>query len=178
MSRNRYVGDYRIVESIDERGRVRSDYEYIGAPWVYAEKAPTVKTARNRVALGCLVAWLAWIAALVPVSGAMRALAIALPFAFAAIPLALTAGTAVSLFREKPPFEHRHADRLENRAPAGTFFTALLGVIALVGEAVIALRGVELLPGDAVFAGCAAVMVACAILCHRQWKRLRCKEAE
>ena len=178
MSRNRYVGDYRIVESIDERGRVRSDYEYIGAPWVYAEKAPTVKTARNRVALGCLVAWLAWIAALVPVSGAMRALAIALPFAFAAIPLALTAGTAVSLFREKPPFEHRHADRLENRAPAGTFFTALLGVIALVGEAVIALHGTQMLPGDAVFAACAAVMVACAILCHRQWKRLRCKEAE
>ncbi|MDO5709322.1 MAG: hypothetical protein Q4G41_04320, partial [Coriobacteriales bacterium] len=59
------------------------------------------------------------LAALVPVSAAMRTLAIALPFAFAAMPLALTAGTVISLFREKPPFEHRHADRLENRAPAG-----------------------------------------------------------
>ena len=78
------------------------------------------------------------------------------------------------LFREKEPFEHRHADRLENRAPACTFFLALLGVIALIGEAVNALRGAQLLPGDAVFAVCAAVVVACAILCHRQWRRLRC----
>ena len=178
MSRNRYVGDYRIVESIDERGRVKSDYEYIGAPYVYAFDARTVEAARLRVALGCLTGWAAWIAALLPVSAAMRALVIALPFAFAAIPLALTAGIAASLFREKAPFEHRHADRLENRAPACTFFMALLSAIALAGEGVNALRGAEMLPGDGIFAACAALIVACAIFCHRQWKRLKCIKAE
>ncbi len=178
MSRNRYVGDYRIVESIDGRGRVRSDYEYIGAPWVYAEDARVVRAARSRVAACCAIGWLSWIAALIPLSSAMRALYVALPFAFAAIPLALTAGTAVSLFREREPFERRHADRLENRAPAGTFFMALLSGTALVGEGVNALRGAVMLPGDAVFAACAAVIVACAIACHRQWKRLKCKKAE
>lgn len=178
MSRNRYVGDYRIVESIDGRGRVKSDYEYIGAPYVYAGDAATVKAARRRVALCCAVGWAAWLAALIPVSAAMRALYVALPFAFAAIPLALTTGTAVSLFREKAPFERRHADRLENQAPACTFFLALLGVIALIGEGVNALRGADMLPGDAVFSVCAAVVVACGVLCHRQWKRLKCKEAE
>ena len=178
MSRNRYVGDYRIVESIDGRGRVKSDYEYIGAPWVYAGDPHGVSAARTRVAACCLVGWLAWIAALIPVSSAMRTLFVALAFAFAAIPLALITGTAVSLFREKPPFEHRHADRLENRAPACTFFTALLAVAALIGEAVNALRGAALLPGDAVFAACAAVLVACAIACHRQWKRLKCIKTE
>jgi len=178
MSRNRYVGDYRIVESIDERGRVRSDYEYIGAPWVYAADGQTVKAARRRVAACCAVGWLAWVAALLPVSTAMRALVIALAFAFAALPLALASGIAVSLFREKPPFEHRHADRLENRAPACTFFVALLGGVSLIGEAVNALRGAQLLPGDGVFAVCAAVLVACAIFCHRQWKRLKCIKAE
>ncbi len=101
MSRNRYVGDYRIVESIDARGRVKSDYEYIGAPYVYAGDATAVKAARSRVALCCAVGWAAWLSALIPISSAMRALYVALPFAFAAIPLALTAGTAVSLFREK-----------------------------------------------------------------------------
>lgn len=178
MSRNRYVGDYRIVESIDGRGRVKTDYEYIGAPYVYAGDAASVKAARTWVALGCAVGWAAWVAALIPVSAAMRALYIALPFAFAAIPLALWAGTAISLFRTREPFEHRHADRLENRAPACTFFVALLGVVALIGEAVSVLRGAELLPGDGIFAACAAVLVACAVVCHRQWKRLRCREAE
>ena len=47
MSRNRYVGDYRIVESIDGRGRVKSDYEYIGAPYVYAGDAASVKAAND-----------------------------------------------------------------------------------------------------------------------------------
>jgi len=178
MSRNRYVGDYRIVESIDARGRVRSDYEYIGAPYRYAFDARAVKAARLRVTLGCLTGWAGWIAALMPVSAAMRALYVALPFAFAAIPLALTAGTAVSLFREREPFEHRHADRLENRAPACTFFMALLGFVALAGEGVNALRGAEMLPGDGIFAACAALIVACAIFCHRQWKRLKCIKAE
>ena len=178
MSRNRYVGDYRIVESIDGRGRVKSDYEYIGAPYVYAEAAPVVKAARNRVAACCLAGWAGWIAALVPLSTAMRALYIALSFAFAALPLALASGTAIGLFRQKAPFEHRHADRLENRAPACTFFAALLGIVALVGEAVNALRGVWLLPGDAVFSACAAILTVSAIACHRQWKRLKCRKAE
>jgi len=178
MSRNRYVGDYRIVESIDARGRVRSDYEYIGAPWVYAADAQAVRSARTRAAACCAAGWLAWAVALLPVSTAMRMLVIALSFAFAALPLALATGVVVSLFREKPPFEHRHADRLENRAPACTFFIALLGSIALAGEAVNALRGAELLPGDGVFAACAAMLVACAVVCHRQWKRLKCIKAE
>jgi len=178
MSRNRYVGDYRIVESIDARGRVRSDYEYIGAPWVYTEDIQTVKPARTRAAACCAVGWLAWVVALLPVSAAMRSLVIALSFAFVALPLALATGVVVSLFREKPPFEHRHADRLENRAPACTFFVALLGGIALAGEAVNALRRTELLPGDGVFAICAAVLVTCAVVCHRQWKLLKCRKAE
>ena len=108
----------------------------------------------------------------------MRALYIALPFAFAAIPLALWAGTAISLFRTREPFEHRHADRLENRAPACTFFVALLGVVALIGEAVNVLRGAEWMSGDAMFALCAAILTVSAIVCHRQWKRLKCRKAE
>lgn len=177
MSRNRYVGDYRIVESIDARGRVKSDSEYIGAPWVYAEDARTVKSARARVAACCAVGWLAWVSALMPLSAAMRALYVALPFAFAALPLALATGTALSLLRQSPPFERRYADRLENRAPACTFFVALLSGIALAGEGVNALRGARLLAGDGVFAGCAALLAACAVLCHRQWRRLRCVKA-
>lgn len=178
MSRNRYVGDYRIVETIDGRGRIRSDYEYIGKPWVYAGDGAEVRAARKTVAAGCVVGWLAWLGALLPVSSATRVLYVSMPFIFAAIPLALNAALAWRLFRTGEPFEHRHADQVENRGPACSFFTILLSAIALIGEAVNALRGAVMLPGDAVFAACAAVIVACAIACHRQWKRLKCKKAE
>lgn len=176
MSRNRYVGDYRIVESIDGRGRVKSGYAYVGAPWAYAETAEVVRAARRNVTVCALVGWGAYVAALLPVSAATRTLFVSMPFILAAIPLAMIAALAWDLFRLKAPFEHRHADRLENRGPACSFFAILLSAIALAGEGINALRGVELLPGDAIFCGGAAALFACALVCHRQWKRLKCRE--
>jgi len=171
------VGDYRIVESIDGRGRVRSDYEYIGAPWVYAKDGETVRAAKRTATTCCLVGWAAWVAALLPLSSATRAWYASMPFIFAAIPLALNAALAWRILRQKEPFEHRHADQVENRGPACSFFTIVLSAAALVGEAVNALRGADLLPGDGIFAACAAILVGCGLLCHRQWKRLKCREA-
>ena len=178
MSRNRYVSDYRIVESIDERGRIRSDYEYIGPPYHYAGSAETVRAARRGVTACCIAGWAGYIAALLPLSTATRTPWVSLPFIFAAIPLALLAGLCWRLHREKEPFEHRHADQLENRGPACTFSIILLSGIALAGEAVNALRGASLLPGDGVFCAGAALLAACGWLAHARWKRLGCRTAD
>lgn len=176
MSRNRYVSDYRIVETIDARGRVRSDYEYIGAPWVYASDDKTVRAARRLSTLGNALGWAAYVLALVPRSSATRTLYVSLPFIFSAPPLAMVSSILFSLWREKPPFEHRHADRLANRAPACTFITMLLSVLALIGEGVHALTGAELIPGDAVFCLGALTVFIGGRISHSQWKRLRCRE--
>lgn len=175
VSVNRYIADYRIVESIDERGRIRSGYEYIGAAYDYAGNPETVRRARRGVAWCCVVGWTAYAIALLPVSVATHTLYTALPFAFIALPLFMISGLCAALFRQKPPFEHRYADRLENRGPACSFFMALLGAIALVGEAVNAVRG-GLLPGDAAFAAGAAALLICGIVCHRRWRDLKCRE--
>ena len=107
MSRNRYVGDYRLVESIDGRGRIKTDYEYIGAAYFYAEGADAARRALRRIAIGCAAGWLAFVGALTPVSSAMRTLFTALPFAFAALPLGLMSGVALGALRAKEPLEHR-----------------------------------------------------------------------
>ncbi|MBR1821053.1 MAG: hypothetical protein IJ769_05460, partial [Clostridia bacterium] len=61
MSRNRYVGDYRLVESIDGRGHIKTDYEYIGAAYYFAGGAVAARRALKR-ALGCCAAgWLAFV---------------------------------------------------------------------------------------------------------------------
>ena len=178
MSRNRYVGDYRLVESIDGRGRIRTDYEYIGAPYVFAEGDDAARRALRIAAGLCAVGWAAFVAALLPVSAAGRTFYVCLPFAFEALPLGFMAATIFETLRTKPPFEHRHADRLENRCPACSFFAVLLAAVALLGEAISALRGVEMLPGDIVFCLGAAVVLACGAACHRLWKRARCRKAD
>ena len=170
------MSDYRIVESIDGRGRVKSEYEYIGAPWVYAEDARVVRAARRRVAACGAVGLAAWVAALIPLSAATRTLYVIMPFIFAAPPLAMIIGLAWRLYRLKPPFEHRHADQLANRGPACSFLVALIAAVALAGEGINLLRRVPLLPGDALFCAGAAILLACGLICHRQWKRLRCRE--
>lgn len=176
MSRNRYVSDYRIMESVDARGRIRTGYEYVGKPWVYASDAATVRRARRIIAACAAAGWVAYFTALLPMSTAGRTWYSCLPFIFAALPLGLVSALAWPLYREKPPFEHRHADRVNNRGPAYSFFVTLLSGIALLGEAVSFLRGAELLPGDAGFCMGAALLFACGFICHRQWKRLQCRE--
>ena len=174
MSRNRYVGDYRIVERLDERGRVRSESEYIGDHYRYAEDAATVRSARLTVTVCCALGWAAYLLALMPKSLATRTMYTSLPFIFAAIPLGLTTGTAASLYTEKVPFRHKHADRLENRAPAGTFFMMALAAIAMIGEAVNLMRGLALAGGDGLFCLGAVILFVCGFMSHRQWKRLKC----
>ncbi len=178
MSRNRYVGDYRLVESIDARGRIRTDYEYIGAAYVHAGGADAARRLIGRALGACAVGWAAFVGALIPVSRAGKTLYVLLPFAFAALPLGLMTATLIRVLRAGDRLEHRHADQLENRCPACTFFVALLCAAALIGEAVNLLRGAQMRPGDAVFAACAALLTACAVHNHRLWKRLKCEKSE
>ena len=143
MSRNRYVGDYRLVESIDGRGHIRTDYEYIGAAYTYAEGAAAAARQLRWAMACCAVGWAAFAGAMIPVSAAMRTLYVSLPFAFAALPLGLMTGVLLGALRAREPLEHRHADRLENRGPACSFFVMLLSGISLAGEGVGLIRGLD-----------------------------------
>ena len=49
MAIDRYSGDYRILESVDEKGRIRSSTEYIGKDYVFT-------AGKKRAALRCSAA--------------------------------------------------------------------------------------------------------------------------
>ncbi len=174
MSRNRYVGDYRLVERINQRGRVQTDYEYIGAAYVYAEGTSAATAALKRALAACAVGWLAFVGALIGPSAASKTLWVILPFAFAALPLGLMTAPVARALRAKEPLEHRHADQLENRCPASSFFTVALPGIALVGEGVNLFRGVPMAAGDLAFAVCAALLIGVGLHNHRLWKHVKC----
>ena len=174
MSRNRYVGDYRLVETIDQRGRIRTDYEYIGADYFFAAGREAAHRTLTRALVACGIGALAFVGALTPLSAATHAWWVALPFAFVVLPLALMTGAVVRALRAKEPLEHRHADGLENRCPACSFFTMLLSAAALIGEGVNGIRGADMLMGDIIFAVGAALLVGVGLHNHRLWKRVRC----
>ena len=165
--RNQYVKDYRLVESVNERGRIKTSYEYIGADYYYLAAPSAVKAARRRALVFGVLGWLGFLGALLPESGAMRTIWVSLPFAFAALPLGMLLDLALTTFFRKEPLEHRHADKLENRWPPVCLAAAALPAIALAGQLVRLLTGAAMKTGDLIFSLGAALSLVCALLCFR-----------
>ena len=175
MSRNRYVKDYRLVENVNGRGRIRTTYEYIGDDYYFIADRDAVHAARKRLAALCAAGWAAFIGALLPVSAAARSLYVILPFVVASWPLALLTGLTASLCFVHEPLEHRHADRLENRFPACAAIVMILCAVSLAGEGVNLVLKAPLPAGDLVFSACAAILFASALYIKRLPPRLLCR---
>lgn len=176
MSRNRYVGDYHLADSLDEKGRIRTEVEYVGSWYSFTGAPETVARAKKKALLLCIGGWIAYAAALIPLSAASRTLYTALPFALAAVPLALLTGTVLEILPQKGRFQHRIADRIGNRWPACAAFIVFLSALALMGEAVNLFRGLELRTGDIAFTAGAAALLAAGLLAHRTRRALRCEK--
>jgi len=89
MARKKYMKDYRLVETVDERVRIRTDYEYIGPDLRYARGLETALRERRRALIACGVGALAFLGGLVPRSGASFTLYVILPYVFAALAWAI-----------------------------------------------------------------------------------------
>lgn len=162
MARNKYVKDYRLLESVDERGRIRVKSEYIGRYYVFAAGEKNAAAEKKRMTALCVLGWIAFVSALLPPSAAMSAAYIALPFVFAALPLGMLTSAVLSIPAGAGPMERRTADRIENALPPRALFAAALSGAALVGQlARLAFTRDGLWPGDAVFSLAAAVLAAC-----------------
>ncbi len=176
MAKGKYIKDYRIVESLDSRGRIRVETEYIGEPYVFVSGLEKARKVRDLALLLCLGAWLSFVGALIPNSAGMRTLYVSLPFAFTALPLGMMSSLLLGSLGVKEPMEHRLADRFENRYPALALGLTALPAFSLIGEGVLWLGGGQMLPGDAVFAPCAALLFACGLGCFLQRGKLRTRK--
>ena len=175
MARKKYIRDYRLVETIDERGRIRSDYEYIGSDYVYVLGADAVRREKRTLLLLIVVGWAAFLGALVPNAAGMHAVYVALPFLFAAVPLGVMTDTLLSAAPKAEPLRHQQADMLENRFPPSALWTAILSGAALLGELVRLLVGAERTGGDALLLAGAAVLAAVGIYAYSRRGRFACR---
>ena len=178
MSRNRYIKDYRLVEAVSEKGRIHTDYEYIGPVyWFQGDGAFVRRTLRKALGL-ILVGWVLFVAAMIPVSQAMRTFYVSFPFFFAAVPLTALTGMVAGVLAAGEKLEHRHADKMENRYPPNALFLFLLPAVSLIGEGILAAAGGKMEAGDAVFTAAAAIMCCCGFWLFRLRKILRCTKQE
>ena len=176
MARKKYIRDYRLIETIDERGRIRSDYEYIGKDYVYVLDEADVRREKRTLLVLVAVGWLAFLGALLPNAAGMRALYVALPFLFSAVPLGVMTDTLLTAAPVSGPLRHQQADMLENRYPPAALWTAILPGAALLGELVRLLLGAAMSGGDIPFSLCAAVLIGAGAYAFSRRGRFACRE--
>ena len=168
MARGRYKADYRLVETLDERGRVRTVTEYMGKPYRFTDGVISVRKRLVKVALAVLLGWIAFVWGFVPDSVLSRSSYIALPRAFGAIPLMLITDTAFSAFTWKEPFERRQADKINEVLPASCgglmVLSALVIITGIIRLAVSGGAGT----GDVQFLLSTAVMMVCGVFAKGQ----------
>lgn len=157
--KGRYSRDYRLHEYFDEKGRVHVRSEYIGKDWRFLSPEAVIRREKDQALVRCLLAWTAYIGALLLPNAAMHLLYIALPFAFLAVPLFMYADFMAAFRKMKEPLEHRHADRLNNRYPLIAFLWSVFSMIPAAIWGFRLLLGAGKLPGDYVFEACALVLV-------------------
>lgn len=178
MARNKYIRDYRLLESIDERGRIRVDYEYAGEYYRFTAGPAAALRQKRRSLLLCAAGWAAFVLSLLPESRGMRTLYVSLPFAFSALPLGMLTALLLSVKPTDEPMEHPQADKLNNAYPPRALAAALLPAAALAGEGIrFALGPGDMLPGDGVLALGALGLTVCGALAFAGRKALSAGKA-
>lgn len=176
MARRKYLKDYRIVETLNDRGGIRTSSEYIGRAYRFRDLRAAESMKRLLPGL-CIFSWLGYIAALLPYSAASGIFYVSLPFLFSAIPLGMLTERGIALLRENKPIEHRSADRYNNWIGGASLMMALLPGISLAGELISFCIGKrDFVSGDAAFAAGALILLCCGLVIRRRAHRLQTEQ--
>ena len=156
MAKKKYVRDYEISETIDEKGRVRSVPIYVGSYFCFCDAAAAKKSGRL-LAPAAALGWLAYIMALWLPSGAGKLMYVILPFVFAAVPLWYVA----ALLRAGDKLKRSEAEKVAGNLPSASVFGIILTAVALIAEGITAIAAPEKLnAADISFAAGAVILCA------------------
>lgn len=166
MAKRKYVKDYKLNQTVDEKGRLKSEPQYVGGYFVFKESLETVKAQAKKSLTACGLAWAAFGASLFLNTGGMRLFHVSLPYAFTAIPLWLLTEVSIKAFKAKGKLQHRESDEMNQRYPACSMWAAVLPLFALLGMLIALIFNIgNLVRADIVFALLASVVCACSAWC-------------
>lgn len=178
MVTRRYIKDYKFSESVTARGGIRTEAVYVGKYYRFEDADGAAKSARLLLP-GALAAWLLFIAALLPRSGASRLMWVILPFAFSALPLGYMTDSAVYLWRRRGAVRliRSETDKIAKRLPVCAFWVLVLSGVSVIALAVTAIAAPEKVNAcDLIFGPCAALIAALGGAGFARRETLRCAE--
>ncbi len=178
MVTRKYVKDYKFSESVTEGGKIKTEAVYVGDYFRFVDPKAAAKIRKYLLPL-TILAWILYIIPLFPLTAAMHLMYVALPYAFAALPLGYLTASAVWFLRDKEPLVRSQADKISTRIPICTTWTMILTGIALVGEIVTAIADPgRMLVWDIAFSVCTAAVFGIAVWVFSHRADLKTKKTE
>ena len=166
MANRRYIKDYTLTHSVDNKGRYRTGAEYTGDLFTFQLPLSLVHQAGKKAAVACGLAWAAWLGSLFLNTGAMRCFYISLPYVFTALALWKLSSSVVTALTVKPPMYRRQSHQVSMIYPPAALWSAALPTVSLLGLGITAALGKgDFGRQDILFAVLGAIPVACACFC-------------
>ena len=179
MATKKYIKDYRLVEELSEKGRIKTTYEYIGDDYIFTSPKETVERSKKTILIILCCQWALFFLALLPSSSAGLTMYVLLPFVFSALPLGIFSELIYTLWRAQSPMEHFVHDKLENRFRPSCLFAAGIPAAAILCEVVsFFIDSSRFSFGDIVFTVCAAGITALSLFQLRQQPAVKTVKAE
>ena len=179
MVTRKYIRDYKLSESVTARGGIRTEAVYVGKYYAFEDAALAERAARLLLP-GCCLAWLLFVGALLPRSGASKLMWVILPYAFSALPLGYMTDSALLLYRRRGKRLIRsESEKLSKRLPVCAFWVLALAGVSVIALAVTAIAAPEKVNAyDLIFGPCAALVAALGGAGFARRETLRCAECD
>jgi len=160
MRRKDLIKDYELLDTVNEKGKLRSQVVYVGTYYSFEQDKKTVKNAAKRNLILAAVAWILYIVPLLFVSNAMKTVYVSVPFAFLALPLWNMVKVLLRIIGQQDLLENKDQRAITNTFPSSTFFIIVLSGIPLVAFPIkLLVDSVEILYSDIIFMVCDAIIL-------------------
>lgn len=160
MISKKYLVDYRVVETVDDKGKIRAEAVYIGGDYVVE---PPVAVRDRWLILGLsALSWVAFIGALLPVTDAAQIAYVMLPYVACMVTMYLMTGAAIMFVREKEIMTREKAEKISKRVLYGTLLTAVLSGASFIALTVTIITSDSEFPANDILFDALLLVIAAA----------------
>ena len=165
MVSRKYLNDYTIEYVEGRNGKLKARAVYKGKYFTFVEPGSIVKKTRNHMTLLLVLTWCAYIIPLLIDSSTAKTFYVIFPHTFVFIPMSGMSFVAYHLWTQKLPLTRQKSDFFSLKAPAFSFFMALLSGFALAGCIISSLTGkTKLFSGEIIFWLCETFLFTASCL--------------
>lgn len=175
MVSRKYVGDYRLENVPDRRGKLKTVPVYRGPLFRFKAENGVVKAAKRRLLLLTALVTAALLATMLLRAECLTRIYIVMPLVLSILPAVLLWMGVYNLFTAGESVRRDQSERIYNRFAGWSVVLAVLSALSLIGQIAAYLASFD--AGDIPVTVCTIVLLLCAALIFRGRSDLLMEEA-